>query len=119
MFVAPYPQWVAVLQMNDGHEYYFDGPRDMFIYYRGLAEYLPGATYDKVAQLFVTEYYTAGLVSASEVFFVEGSNIPGPMGMELVPVAGLEAAETFLKDHAGQKLLRFDGRALREVVAEP
>jgi nitrous oxide reductase accessory protein NosL len=119
MFVAPFPQWVATLEMTDGKIYYFDGPKDMFIFYRNLAKYLPGSSYDQVAQLFVTEYYTAQPVAATEVIFVEGSNVGGPMGVELVPVAGRAAAETFLKDHAGTKLLRFDGRQLQEVAAEP
>jgi nitrous oxide reductase accessory protein NosL len=119
MFVAPFPQWVSTLEMTDGKFFYFDGPKDMFIFYRDLAKYRPGATYDQVTRLYVTEYYTAQPLAATEVFFVEGSNVGGPMGMELVPVAGRAAAETFLKDHAGTKLLRFDGREFQEVAAEP
>lgn len=119
MFVAPYPQWVSVLEMTDGRHFYFDGPKDLFIYYQDLAKYQPGATYEQVARLYVTEYYTASLTSAREVFFVEGSNVPGPMGLELVAVAGRKAAETFLKDHNGVKLLRFDGHELLEAPAEP
>jgi hypothetical protein len=41
------------------------------------------------------------------------------MGQELVPVLGTEAAETFRRDHAGQTILRFDGRQLVEVTARP
>lgn len=119
MFVAPYPQWVAVMAMADGRHFYFDGPKDLFIYYGDLAKYLPGATYDQVADLFVTEYYTARPISAREVFFVAGSDVRGPMGMELVPVAGRGAAETFLRDHGGKKLMRFDGRELRDDVEKP
>lgn len=119
MFVAPYRDWVAVLQMIDGSNHYFDGPKDLFIYYMGLAKYQPGASYDQVAGLYVTEYYTAKLMPASEVLFVTGSDVLGPMGKELVPVAGREAAETFLRDHAGQKLMRFDGRELQDVTDQP
>ena len=119
MFVAPFPNWLAVLEMTDGQRLYFDGPKDLFIYFEGLATYRPGATYDEVVKLIVTEYYTARPISATEVFFVAGSDVRGPMGMELVPVAGREAAETFLRDHTGTKLMRFDGRELLDVAEQP
>lgn len=119
MFVAPYPNWVASLEMTDGRHFYFDGPKDLFIFYDGLATYLPGASYDQVATLIVTEYYTVRPLPATEVFFVAGSDVRGPMGMELVPVAGREAAETFMRDHAGIKLMRFDGHELSDVPEQP
>jgi copper chaperone NosL len=119
MFVAPYPNWIASLEMSDGRHFYFDGPKDLFIYYDGLATYLPGASYDQVQKLVVTEYYTARPIPATEVFFVVGSDVRGPMGMELVPVAGREAAETFMRDHAGTKLMRFTGQELIDVPEQP
>lgn len=119
MFVAPFPQWVSVIVMNDGRRLYFDGPKDMFIAVFDLPAYLPGASLDQVAGVFVTEYYSAALTPAAEVLFVTGSNVMGPMGQELVPVAGREAAETFRRDHAGQAIMRFDGRQLVEVTAQP
>ena len=119
MFVAPYPNWVAVLEMTDGRRFYFDGPKDLFIFYDDLATYLPKATHEQVAHLYVTEYYTVRPISATEVFFVAGSDVRGPMGIELVPVAGRDAAETFLRDHGGVKLMRFDGRKLLDVAEQP
>jgi nitrous oxide reductase accessory protein NosL len=53
------------------------------------------------------------------VIFVTGSDVLGPMGKELVPILGREAAETFRRDHAGEKLLRFDGRQLVELATQP
>ncbi|MBE0576922.1 MAG: nitrous oxide reductase accessory protein NosL [Desulfuromonadales bacterium] len=119
MFVAPYPHWVAALEMTDGQYFYFDGPKDLFIFYENLATYQPGATRDQVANLYVTEYYTARLIPATEVFFVVGSDVLGPMGRELVPVAGREAAATFMRDHSGTKLMRFDGRELLDAQEQP
>jgi hypothetical protein len=111
MFVAPYPNWLAVLEADDGQRYYFDGPKDLFICFRDLPKYLPGVD-ARTAKLYVTEYYTTRMLPATEVFFVTGSDVLGPMGQELVPVAGRATAETFRVDHAGAKLLRFDGREL-------
>lgn len=119
MFVAPYSSWIAALQMDDGRTYYFDGPKDMFIFFSDLAKYLPGASTDQVQNLFVTEYYSAETVPAAEVFFVIGSDVLGPMGKELVPVAGRQAAEIFRRDHGGKKLMRFEAGELVEVPDQP
>ncbi len=107
MLVAPYPAWTSTIVFKDGSQVFFDGPKDMLRYYLSFAEYNRERTLEDVAGLYVTEYYTTELKSAEEVFFVVGSDVMGPMGKEMVPVAGNEAAETFRKDHGGQKILTF------------
>ena len=119
MFVAPFPQWTAALEFKDGRRFYFDGPKDLFVAFFDLPANIPGATPEQVVGVYVTEYYSTRLLPATEVLFVTGSNVLGPMGQELVPVLGTEAAETFRRDHAGQKLMRFDGKQLLEVTAQP
>lgn len=119
MFVAPYPQWTAALELKDGRRFYFDGPKDLFICLFDLPTYLPGVSAEQVTGVYVTEYYGASLRPAAEVIFVTGSDVLGPMGQELVPVLGREAAETFRRDHAGKSLMRFDGRQLVEIAAQP
>jgi nitrous oxide reductase accessory protein NosL len=119
MFVAPFPQWTAVLELKEGRRFYFDGPKDMFICLFDLPTYLPGASPDQVTGVYVTEYYSATLHPATEVIFVTGSDVLGPMGQELVPVLGREAAETFRRDHVGKALMRFDGKQLVEIAAQP
>lgn len=115
MFVAPYPNWIASLELTDGRRFFFDGPKDLFIFFADLGKYLPDTSYGQVKTLTVTEYYTARPMNATDVYFVTGSDVRGPMGVELVPVSGLEAAKTFRRDHAGSKIMRFDGRELLEV----
>lgn len=117
MFVAPYPSWLSSVTMNDGRRFFFDGPKDLFQFVLELPSYLPGQTTDDIRQVQVTEYYSTRLMDAREVFFVTGSDVLGPMGMELVPVAGKANTETFLKDHGGKAVLRFDGRELHKVAA--
>ena len=119
MFVAPYPDWVAVIEFKDGSKAYFDGPKDMFVYFFDLAKYRPGATIDDIAALFVTEYYSTKMENLHDVFLVTGSDVTGPMGYELVPVKGRENAETFLRDHGGKKIMQFNGRALTDVTSSP
>ena len=119
MLVAPFPQWTAVLELNDGRLFYFDGPKDMFVAFFDLPAYIPGVSPEQVAGVYVTEYYSTRLLPANEVIFVAGSDVLGPMGQELIPVAGTEAAETFRRDHKGQKLLRLEDRQLVEIPAQP
>lgn len=74
----------------------FDSPRCAFAAWRG----------GKVAAdaLRVREYYEHAVVDASAVRFVVGSNVLGPMGPDLVPVAP-ERASKFLSDHEGERIV--------------
>ena len=119
MLVAPFPQWVAGIELKDGRHFYFDGPKDMFVCLFDLPGCLPGVNEEQLAGVFVTEYYSTRVLPATDVVFVTGSDVLGPMGQELVPVLGREAAETFRRDHGGQQLKRYDGRGLVELPAQP
>ncbi len=102
MFVAPYPHWVAVIEFSDGSHAFFDGPKDMFRYLFDMAKYTREKTKADVAHVYVTEFYTTQLMKVSDVTFITGSDVLGPMGHELVPVAGEVNAGTFMKDHGGK-----------------
>jgi nitrous oxide reductase accessory protein NosL len=119
MFVAPYPDWIAAIQFKDGTNAYFDGPKDMFIYFFDIDKYRPNFKDDDILDIHVTEYYSTGLMRAEEVFFVTGSDVLGPMGNELVPVHGREQAKTFLRDHGGKKIMQFNGKNLVEFSDTP
>jgi len=118
MFVDPYPNWVSVAVSSSGERYYFDGPKDMFRFLADQSTYRPKDDAGEGLQLWVTEYYSTRRLQAEEVFFVVGSDVLGPMGEELVPVAGKEAAETFLRDHGGSAIMMFDGKELQEVTGQ-
>ena len=115
MFVAPYPNWVSIVQFKDGTKAYFDGPKDMFTYVFNLKKYNSAAKPEDIAEIYVTEYYSTQLQKAAEVFFITESDVMGPMGTELIPIAGKEAALTFLRDHKGKKIMQFDGKAFNEL----
>lgn len=117
MFVAGYPNWVSSMVFKDGSRVFFDGPKDMFRYFFDIGKYRPGGTPDDIEVIFVTEYYSMRGMAATEVYFVSGSDVLGPMGKEMVPIAGLEQARGFMRDHGGAKLMHFDGKALVEVPA--
>lgn len=108
MFVAPYKAWVAEVVFKDGTYAVFDGPKDMFKYYLNLRKYDSARKRSDIAGVFVTEYYSAKIMDAQTLFFVKGSSVFGPMGAELIPVASMEEARTFMHDHGGNKILRFN-----------
>jgi len=119
MFVAPYPDWVAVIAFKDGTKAYFDGPKDMFVYFFDLAQYKPDSKTEDIEALYVTEYYSTELMNIHDVLLVTGSDVTGPMGYELVPVKGRENAETFMRDHNGKKIMQFNGTELVDVTSAP
>jgi nitrous oxide reductase accessory protein NosL len=107
MFVAGYKNWQAQIIFTDGSYAVFDGPKDMFRYYLNVKKYNPAKTASDISNIYVTEYYSTKLMEARKAFFVQGSDVNGPMGAELVPLATEAAAKAFLKDHKGSRILKF------------
>ncbi len=108
MLVSGYPNWISQIIFSDGTYAFFDGPKDMFRYYFNLARYNPSKKQEDIDSIYVTEDYSAKLADARKLFFVIGSNVDGPMGVELVPIESAAKAKEFMKDHRGKKILRFD-----------
>ncbi len=107
MVVAKYPAWIATVVWRDGHAHHFDGAKDMFKYLFDLPRYAPGRKAEDIVRLSVTEYYELKRVDARNAFYVIGSDVLGPMGHELVPLASRADAEEFLADHQGRRILSF------------
>jgi nitrous oxide reductase accessory protein NosL len=108
MLVSKYPNWVAVVTWKDGHAHFFDGAKDMFKFLHDLPKFAPGHRKEDIAAIYVTDFYNLERIDARKALFVVGSDVLGPMGHELVPLANKADAEDFLKDHKGKKILAFD-----------
>lgn len=108
MLVAKYPNWVATVVWKDGHAHHFDGAKDMFKFLLDLAKYAPGHRREDIAGIFVTDFYNLQRIDARKALFVVGSDVLGPMGHELVPLANRADADDFLKDHKGKRVFAFD-----------
>jgi len=108
MLVSKYPNWVAVVTWKDGHSHFFDGAKDMFKFLNDLSKFAPGHSKEDIAGIYVTDFYNLERIDARTAVFVVGSDVLGPMGHELVPLANKADAEDFLKDHKGKKALVFD-----------
>ena len=107
MFVYKYPDWIAEIIFKDGSTVFFDGAKDMFKYYFDIQKYSPEKNKRDIAAMYVTEYYAMKIIDARKAYFVLGSDVYGPMGHELIPLASDEDARVFMKDHKGKRLLRF------------
>jgi nitrous oxide reductase accessory protein NosL len=108
MFVAPYPNWLGVIVYKDGGTFFFDGPKDLFTYYLAPEKYGSARKRADIADIYVTDYYSVAAIDGRKAFYVIGSDVRGPMGKELVPFSKKAAADGFLKDHLGKKVLSFD-----------
>lgn len=108
MFVALYPDWTATVLYQDGHAHYFDGAKDLFKYLLNLPKYAPGHQQADIAAIGVTEYYGVTRIDARAAWYVIGSDVLGPMGHELIPLATQAEAEDFQRDHKGKRRVRFD-----------
>jgi copper chaperone NosL len=107
MFVAKYPDWIAVAVFRDGSRAFFDGAKDMFKYYFEVKRYSPSKNPSDITSLRVMDYYSVTLVDAKAAYFVIGSDVFGPMGKELIPFEKLSDAKQFIKDHRGTDVVRF------------
>lgn len=101
MRVQPDSAWRAGMTSAQGEALSFDAPKCMFRVLRG--ERGQGAR-----EPWVIEYDSREQRPASSVVYVMGSDVEGPMGRDLVPIADRERAERFLRDHHGSRILTFD-----------
>ncbi|MEJ1295968.1 MAG: nitrous oxide reductase accessory protein NosL [Candidatus Sedimenticola sp. (ex Thyasira tokunagai)] len=108
MFVAKYPEWVATVLYKDGHTHHFDGAKDLFKYLHNMPKWAPGDKAENIILTGVTEYYSLKLIDARKAYYVIGSDVLGPMGHELIPLATADDAKEFLADHKGKRILRYD-----------
>lgn len=106
MFVAKYQNWWTRVQHESGKVHYFDGVKDLMAYYF-TPQSFGGVEGDKINDVRVKDYYTQKWIDGKSAFYVMGSDVHGPMGHELVPHESMDAAQNFLQDHKGKKIVAF------------
>lgn len=108
MLVSKYPTWVSTLVWKTGDARHFDGAKDLFKYLQALPKYAPGRKHEDIKVVVVTDFYNLEKIEARKALYVMGSDVMGPMGHELVPLATRGDAEDFLKEHNGKRILAYD-----------
>lgn len=107
MLISKYPNWTATVLYKNGHAHHFDGAKDLFKYLHELPKFAPGHRAEDITQIAVTDFYNLQKIDAKKAFYVIGSDVLGPMGHELVPLASEADAADFMKDHKGKRVLGF------------
>lgn len=106
MFVAKLDNWLAQIHLADETVVYFDGVKDLLVFYFDPGEYSTAEPSD-IKEIWVKDYYSLEWLDGRTAFYVIGSDVYGPMGKEFIPFATREAADNFLRDHKGEKVLLF------------
>lgn len=114
MFVAKYPNWITQVRLTDGTVRYFDGMKDLLAYTFQPAQY--GGKEGTIRDIWAKDYYTLAWLDARTAYFVVGSDVYGPMGLELIPFASEKAAQAFARDHHGKQVLPF--KAITEELVD-
>ncbi len=107
MFVAKYQPWITQIIQKDGKVSMFDGAKDMLAFYFE-PELFGGSKQAQSGEIWVKDYYSQEWIDGRKSFYVIGSDVYGPMGHEFIPFSSLAAAENFMKDHHGKKILKFE-----------
>ena len=115
MFVAKYQPWIAQIQYSADNVAMFDGVKDMMAYYFE-PEKFGGKQGQKASSVYVKDYYSQEWIDGTKAIYVIGSDVMGPMGHELIPFNSTSAAKTFMKDHKGQQMFRFNEITLEKVT---
>lgn len=113
MYVYKFPKWMAQIYFTHGdheHHFSFDGVKDMMKFYLEPKKWGNYELYstEKISKILVTDYYTQKTIDGTKAFYVTSSDITGPMGHELIPFENENDAKTFLKDHFGKSILKFE-----------
>lgn len=114
MFVFKYPKWAAKIVTQE-HTYYFDGVKDLMKFYFNPSKFESAHKLEDFKEIRVTDYYTQKEIDGKKAFYVLHSNVFGPMGNEPIPFEKEEDAKTFLKEHYGKTMLKFDEMTETEV----
>ena len=101
--------WACELLLNDGATIFCDTPRCAITAWRKKEAFANGMR--------VREYYDAKgpMRDATELRFIVGGDVPGPMGPDFVPVDPARASK-FIQDHGADHAYKIDEITL-EVLA--
>jgi len=110
MTVARYPKFASAIQLKDGRTYYFCGTGCMIRTWLHPEVFL-GVRKDAIRVAVVRDYFTGIESDATEVIWVAGSDVVGPMGPAVVPIRNEKDVAAFQSRHGGEvvfKLLELD-----------
>lgn len=108
MRVAPYENWYTQIVYDSGVNDAFCGVKCLMAFYFEPSRYAAKGEREHIQGLFAKDYYSQHWHDMKGMVYVLGSDVLGPMGKELIPFSNPAHAETFMQDHNGSRILRFD-----------
>jgi len=105
MVPARYPQFNCQIVFKDGSYEAFDSAIGLLVYLHFPDK--TGLKLKPVAGIYFKDYLKEGWLEADKAFFVTGSEIRGPMGVQFLPVDSEQAAEELKKQAKGKDIIHF------------
>ncbi len=105
MYPARYPQYNCQIVFKDGSYEAFDSAVGLLVFL-----FFPDNTKKKlqpIAKIYFKDYFKESWLEAGKTFFVTGSEIMGPMGVEFLPVDSEQAADELKKQEKGKDRIHF------------
>jgi nitrous oxide reductase accessory protein NosL len=101
MKVAKHSKFASAIELGDGVTYYFCGTGCMLRSWLHPKVFL-GVAKSQLGRAMTRDYFTGKPLNAARAVWIAGSDVVGPMGPAIVPLADEAAAATFRKRHGGR-----------------
>ncbi len=105
MYPARYPKFNCQVVFKDGSYEAFDSAIGLLVYLHFPDK--TGLKLKPVAGIYFKDYLKEGWLEADKAFFVTGSEIRGPMGIQFLPIDSEQAAEELKKQAQGKDIIHF------------
>ena len=105
MYPARYPQFNCQIVFKDGSYEAFDSAIGLLVYL--LFPDKTGIKLKPAAEIYFKDYLKESWLEADKAFFVTGSEIRGPMGVQFLPVDSEQAANQLKKQANGKDIIHF------------
>ena len=105
MYPARYPKFNCQIVFKDGSYEAFDSAIGLLVFL--LFPEKAGIKPRPVAKIYFKDYFKESWIEAGKTFFVTGSEIRGPMGVQFLPVDSEQAAEELKKQGKGKDIIHF------------
>ena len=105
MYPARYPQFNCQIVFTDGTYEAFDSAIGLLVYL--LFPDKAGIKPKPVTEIYFKDYLKESWIEAGKTFFVTGSEIMGPMGIEFLPADSEQAARELKNQEKGQDIIHF------------
>jgi len=105
MYPARYPKFNCQIVFKDGSYEAFDSTIGLMVYLNFPDK--TGKMLKPVAGVYFKDYLKGGWLEADNAFFVTGSEVRGPMGVQFLPVDSEQAADNLRKQAHGKDVVHF------------